>query len=402
MGVGVWVYPWSIRDEGVSAFADRVQRLGVTSVNASVLYHSARALFPRGRQTKVELLAGPGGHFPFERLDDQLGGIQSEFAKTAGREFWWDLAEQLRDRNVDLNAWAIPYHSSDFGGRLPEAVIRNCFGDAYTFALCPSQPATRDVIATLVDELAQSGIFGAVQLESTGYLGYRHFHHHEMESVGTGPLEELLLSLCFCDACTADAEAAGIQMPQLRQHCQDELERRWREDVASSTVSEAREAIASVPDLAALIEYRQSAVSSALEPPRRSCTDAGAELHAFSAIFPKTLEQSTWIEGTDFSAWSQLLDRIMIFGYESGGPASSAVGGEAMLSELDFVKQDFSPDAINTVLNLAPTYFPSLADAQARLRLLADAGISDISITNYGMLGDTRLGWIPSLKAELG
>lgn len=401
MPVGFWVFPWDIEDEGIDRFAARLERLGVTSASPSVLYHSGRALLPRAQRRKVRLLGGPGANFPFESLEAPFVGMESEFALRSGRRFWWRLAEALSDRGIRLHAWAMPMHGSELGRRLPLGVVRNCFGDPYAYALCPSHPQARRFAGSLIGELARSQIFGAIQLESVGYLGYRHFHHHEAEYVGHGPLEELLLSLCFCDACTAGARGEGVAISGLRAAVCRELERRWREDVSSVDADQVRETLAADEDLRALISYRQATVSSLVASLAEQCRSESTELHSFSAIFPPTLEHSTWIEGTDFAAWSGCLDRLIVFGYTAGGPGAAKVDEEWTRSELRYAGRYFDRSRINVVLNLAPQYLATLDDARRRFGTIGRMGFTDLSITNYGMLSETRLDWVPELRDVL-
>ena len=401
MPVGFWVFPWDIEDDGIDRFAARLEELGVTSASPSVLYHSGRALLPRARQQKVRLLGGPGANYPFESLEAPFAGMESDSAPRSGRRFWQGLAEALSDRGIRLNAWAMPMHGSELGRRLPLGVVRNCFGNPYSYALCPSHPQARRFAESMVGELARSRIFGAIQLESVGYLGYRHFHHHEAEYVGHGPLEELFLSLCFCDACTAGARREGISILELRESISRDLERRWRDDVWSVGTEDVRETLAANDDLQALISYRQATVASLVASLAEQCHRESTELHCFSAIFPPTLEHSTWIEGTDFAAWARVLDRLIVFGYTAGGPGAAKVDEGWTRSELEYVGRYFDPSRVNVVLNLAPQYLATVDDARRRFSTISQMGFRDLSITNYGMTSETRLDWVPELREIL-
>ena len=401
MPVGFWVFPWDIEDDGIDRFAARLEELGVTSASPSVLYHSGRALLPRAREHKVRLLGGPGANYPFESLEAPFAGMESESAPRSGKRFWQRLAEALSDRGIRLDAWAMPMHGSELGRRLPLGVVRNCFGNPYSYALCPSHPQARRFAESLVGELARSQIFGAIRLESIGYLGYRHFHHHEAEYVGHGPLEELFLSLCFCDACMAGARREGISVVELRAAISRDLERRWRDDVWSVGTDDVREALATNDDLQAFISYRQATVASLVSSLAKLCRSESTELHCFSAIFPPTLEHSTWIEGTDFAAWSRVLDRLIVFGYTAGGPGAAKVDEGWTRSELEYVGRYFDPSKVNVVLNLAPQYLATLDDAKRRFGTISGMGFNDLSITNYGMTGETRLDWVPELRRVL-
>ena len=117
-----------------------------------------------------------------------------------------------------------------------EAPPRRCaelFREPLQLCAVPLPSAGSPVRRVPGRRIGAAGIFGAIRLESIGYLGYRHFHHHEAEYVGHGPLEELLLSLCFCDACMAGARREGISILELRAAISRDLERRWRDDVWS-------------------------------------------------------------------------------------------------------------------------------------------------------------------------
>ena len=401
MPVGFWVFPWDIEDEGIDRFAARLEELGVTSASPSVLYHSGRAILPRAREHKVRLLGGPGANYPFESLEAPFAGMESESAPRSGKQFWQGLAEALSDRGIRLDAWAMPMHGSELGRRLPLGVVRNCFGNPYSYALCPSHPQARRFAESLVGELARSRLFGAIRLESIGYLGYRHFHHHEAEYVGHGPLEELLLSLCFCDACMAGARREGISVFELRAAISRDLERRWRDDVWSVGTDDVREALAANDDLQALISYRQETVASLVASLAEQCRSESTELHCFSAIFPPTLEHSTWIEGTDFAAWSRVLDRLIVFGYTAGGPGAAKVDEGWTRAELDYAGRYFDRSRVNVVLNLAPQYLATRDDAKRRFATISQMGFNDLSITNYGMTSETRLDWIPELRKVL-
>ena len=166
-------------------------------------------------------------------------------------------------------------------------------------------------------------------------------------------------------------------------------------------MDEVREALEANDDLQALVSYRQATVTSLLASLAAQCGNESTELHSFSAIFPPTLEESTWIEGTDFEAWSRFLDRLIVFGYSPGGPGAAIVDEDWTRAELEYAGRYFDRSLINVVLNLAPRYLPTLDDAKRRFGTISEMGIRDMSITNYGMLSEARLEWVSDLRKIL-
>ena len=94
--------------------------------------------------------------------------------------------------------------------------MRNCFGEAYPWALCPSQPAVREYAATLTAEAVAGLELSSVILEACGPLGAVHQHQHEKTDGVWAPAVARLLSICCCAACAAgwdlDADAVRAQL----------------------------------------------------------------------------------------------------------------------------------------------------------------------------------------------
>ncbi|MGH3665733.1 MAG: hypothetical protein ACRDU8_06550 [Egibacteraceae bacterium] len=387
MSLGVWAYPWDLAEEGVNAALDRLAGHGVEAVHVAAHYHSARVLSPRGRG-KVRLVEA-GLHAPLAA--DELISQRSAFARAHGTGFWDALAAGASERDLCLDAWTVLLHSSAVGGRLPGAVVENCFGDRYPWALCARQPDARAYATVLAGGLADRGWFRAVQLESVGYVGYRHFHHHEMEGVRTGPLEELLLSLCFCDACFEALAGRGFDATALRRRIAADLEARWRAERCSTDPVEVTDRLAEDAELAAAVAVRSEAVTQLLAAVRDRVGRA-VEVHAMAAVFAPTLAQAAWLEGVDLSSWAPLIDRLLVLGYAITGPVSP----DWVAAEVAAARAAVGGDAVGLGLNLTPGHTARLEDARERLRAAGE--LRHVSLYHEGMLADARLEWIPELS----
>ena len=72
--------------------------------------------------------------------------------------------------------WAPTARGSASNSR--ECVVENAFGDRYRHSLSPAHPDVREYLVALATDVASHGP-GAIELESFGYLAFRHGFHHE-------------------------------------------------------------------------------------------------------------------------------------------------------------------------------------------------------------------------------
>ena len=55
-----------------------------------------------------------------------------------------------------------------------------------------------------------------IQLESFGWMGLRHGHHHERDLTALSSLEQELLAMCFNPETVRKAKAAGVDADKAR------------------------------------------------------------------------------------------------------------------------------------------------------------------------------------------
>jgi hypothetical protein len=101
-------------------------------------------------------------------------------------------------------------HNDRLGALVPSAAVRNAFGDAYPWALCPASPAVREYAACLASEVAALPEADAVEFEACGWYGVEHLSAHDKTAgAADGAAAQWLLSVCFCSACRREYAAAG-------------------------------------------------------------------------------------------------------------------------------------------------------------------------------------------------
>lgn len=201
-------YPWDVL--GDPGFVDRVRELGLDGVNLAAAYHTTRAGTP-WHPDHVLVDARHAAFYRPVRLSawNTLRPASPSWLDTA--DSFGRAARVLASANIPVHAWIVLTHNSLLGGAHPEFVVRNCFGDAYPYALCISHPQVRDYAATLVAETVRDLPLAGVCLEACGQLGFDHGGHHEKTDGVFSPDQRRLLSLCCCPACLGDRDPAELR-----------------------------------------------------------------------------------------------------------------------------------------------------------------------------------------------
>jgi len=211
----VYAYPWDI--VGDPAAPGRLKALGADAVALAAAYHTTRAATP---------------HHPEHRLVDVHAACYVPVREEAWRGHrlvpprpaWMSSADPfgeardaLRAEGLPVHAWTVLTHNSVLGSSAPDLVVTNAFGEPYPYALCPAAADVREYCRTLVHEVVELGAPDALILEACGALGFKHGGHHEKtDGADWSPVQTALLSLCFCAACRARYESAGLDVPELR------------------------------------------------------------------------------------------------------------------------------------------------------------------------------------------
>ncbi|MCC7492790.1 MAG: hypothetical protein IT204_10600 [Fimbriimonadaceae bacterium] len=214
---GLWMHAWDVWSDGLETVLGYARDAGLTTLYPASNYHAGWFIHPHSRGRRCWLPEDGALYFQpapdlWEdcRLRPPIARCCHEVDQLAA------LRDAVGSYGLTLSTWTICCHNTALGLAHPEVCVQNCFGDRYPHALNPAHPDVRQYLEVLVRNLALSYRPRAIQLESPGYLGFRHGHHHERYSVVLDAVAGRLFDLSFAEHDLAMARAAGINAGKLR------------------------------------------------------------------------------------------------------------------------------------------------------------------------------------------
>jgi len=222
-----------------------------------------------------------------------------------------------------------------------------------------------------------------VELESPNFMGFAHEYHHEKDGVGLNAEDDFLLSLCFCDHCTARAEKAGVPVEGARRSvgrfiaelCERAVPERQFPDFPAAGIAAFRDH----PDLHAYLTWRSEPVTSLIGEIKAAADPA-------SRIVLIDLKDG-WLGGVDLSAVGKLCDGAILCCYDMTPDAVGDVirAGRAALGSEKFLGVGLR------------VFYPEVGEAAvlaARAKAAVDAGANGVNFYNYGLIPAKRLDWV--------
>jgi len=393
MHLSMWTYPWDIQDQGLETLAaDLVGRAGLNTVSMATSYHAGRFLQPRSPQQKA--------YFP----EDGTIYFRPDESLWQGKEIQPLVAQNLIERGDMLEAltrarattglkvscWTVCLHNTRLGTLHPGHVTRNAFGNANYYNLCPSSPAARDYVVTLVRDITVNYKPDMLELESPNFMGYAHEHHHEKDGVGLNAEDDFLLSLCFCDHCTARAQKAGVPVEAARktvarfiaETCERAVPERQFADFPDAGI----DAFRAHPELHAFLAWRTEPVTSLIGAIKAAADPA-------TRIVLIDLKDA-WLGGVDLDAVGKLCDGAILCCYNMTPEAVGDVirTGRAILGPEKFLG-----------LGLR-VFYPEVDGPEiltARVKNAVEAGVDGVNFYNYGLIPAKRLDWVGETVAAI-
>jgi hypothetical protein len=215
-------YPWDVLD--APGFADGAEQLGVDEVAVAVSYHSTRAATPYAPGTTSVAARHAALYRPVRGQAWQGARLRPAGPDwVAGEDSAGDAVRALTAAGLPAAAWLVLTHNSRLGLANPDVTVRNCFGEHYPWALCPSRAEVRDFAATLTAEALDGLPVTSVVLEACGQLGAVHQCEHEKTDAVWGPAAARLLSVCCCSACAARWTDSGADPAEVRSRLRAEV-----------------------------------------------------------------------------------------------------------------------------------------------------------------------------------
>lgn len=386
MQLSMWTYPWDVQDQGIAGTtADLKERAGLNTLSLAVSYHAGRFFQPRS--------PGQKAYFP----EDGTIYFRPDEAIWRGKEIKPLVARNVEERGdmlaaltaarseggMQVSCWTVCLHNTRLGMLHPTHVTRNAYGNANYYNLCPSSPAARDYAVTLVRDLTACYTPDRVELESPNFMGFAHEYHHEKDGVGLTGEDDFLLSLCFCDHCTARAGAAGIDVKTARgivrrfiaEACERAVPQPQFPDFSASGIA----AFADYPELHAFLAWRTEPVTSLIAEIK-----AGADPATRIVLIEG---KDHWLGGVDLEAIGKVCDGAILCCYDTSPNEVADV--------IRMGRVALGPDRFLGVgLRVFYPEVPGPELLRARAQAAIEAGADGINFYNYGLIPSKRLDWV--------
>ncbi|MDT7723573.1 MAG: hypothetical protein QOI21_149 [Actinomycetota bacterium] len=369
MRVVGYAYPWDILD--APGFVDRARELEVDEVAVAVSYHSARAATPWSPSGTSVVARHAALYRPVREeawRDAKLRPAAPDWVSvpdSAG-----DAVRVLNAAGIPAAAWIVLTHNSLLGTEFPEYAVRNCFGESYPWALCPSQPEVQAYAVTLTAECLEGLDFASVLLEACGPLGAVHQHQHEKTDGVWSPAVARLLSVCCCTACADGwAESGAIA-----------------EDVRNALRTEVRRLVDSA-DLSATEDKLAAKLKTAILETRQRGTDQ-LRHGVLAAIKPGTRvvlhgALDPWVTGALPGLTPTAAGDVDAVVLQNWAP------GQASVDAVAKARQQL-PSTVDVGSYITAVAASPVPDIEAYARELAKAGAAELHLYHLGLAGPGR------------
>ncbi|MEU4250670.1 hypothetical protein AB0F15_25010 [Amycolatopsis sp. NPDC026612] len=362
MKVTGYAYPWDVLEDG---FVSRARALGVDEVAVALSYHSARAATPWSASRAAVVARHAASYRPVR--PEAWGALRPSTPDwVAAEDSGGDAVRLLNEAGIPAAAWIVLTHNSQLGYEHPDVVVRNCFGEAYPWALCPSQPAVREYAAKLTAEAVAGLDLASVILEACGPLGAVHQHQHEKTDGVWAPAVARLLSICCCDACAGgwDLDAGAVRA---------QLANEVRRLIATGDLSLTTDGLP--PEVTQLLLRVRQRATDELRSAVLATLPPGIRIVLHGALDP-------WVTGALPGLTPSApddVDAVVLFGW------APATGAEAVAAAREALPERVAIASYITAVAATP-----VPDIAAYVGELAKAGAAELHLYHLGLAGPGR------------
>jgi hypothetical protein len=368
-----YAYPWDVLEAG---FAARARDLGVDEVAVALSYHSARAATPWSASHTAVVARHAAFYRPVREEAWEGKRLRPSTPDwVAARDSGSDAVRVLNEAGIPAAAWIVLTHNSQLGYEHPDVVVRNCFGESYPWALCPSQPAVREYAATLTAEAVAGLELSSVILEACGPLGAVHQHQHEKTDGVWAPAVARLLSICCCEAC---ASSWGLDPDAVRAQLANEVRRL----IATGDLSLSADGLP--PEVTQMLLRTRQRATDELRAAVLATLPEGTRIVLHGALDP-------WVTGALPGLTPSApddVDAVVLFGWVP------ATGAEAVAAAREALPERVAIASYITAVAAAP-----VPDIAAYVGELAKAGAAELHLYHLGLAGPGRWGDLATATA---
>lgn len=265
MKAGLYTYAWDLEDEGYDTALGRIAAAGFSNVNLATSYHAGKFLLPHNPKRRLYIAEDGAVFFQpdlsrYGRITPRVHSLANAESNPVDR-----LITAAQHHDLQYVAWTVVLHNSWIGEQHPHTTAKTPFGDSLFHSLSPAHPEVREYILNLVGDLVSRYDVAAIELESTGYMGFHHDHHHLMYGVEIDDVQAELLSVSFNPSEVEGAKAAGIDVSRVQARIVELLDRCWNLGEAvqvNGAPSANAAALLGDPELAAYRDWQHQQVVS--------------------------------------------------------------------------------------------------------------------------------------------
>jgi hypothetical protein len=398
MRLGFFAYPWDMLEQGpeiaVEAMATRYH---CDSIALNTNYHHARLLRPRATGPKAWQLPGAVAAFTPGTDCYRPGGlIPAVDRRLAESNVLARVRAACEQHSMDLGLWTVGLHNSTLGEQNPQFCVQNCFGDTYTYALCPSHRPVQRYLENLIQDLCQQFQPQRIIQEAIGYLSLRHWVHHELFMTAWDESLELLFSLCFCPTCAEKGLHTGVDMETLRQRVAHWSEWLLHQERGVLPLDFSHGEVASllmeIPGLWDYVQLRSRTVTALVSELGAIAHEHGATLDLIPASFHRPVSRA-WLEGASLGTLGTASDGLLIAAYFN-------TPGE-VAADLRWAAQLAPGVPISAGLNACAPSTRDGAGLASQVAACRAAGCQAVYYYNYGLLTRPRLEWVTQANARM-
>jgi hypothetical protein len=370
---GIYLHPFDRGEVAPHGGLQWLRELGFADAAMAAAYHAGRWLAPRGRR-RVRFLEDGVVHFRPSAAYGVLQPLASSEVASAGPSPLEAFLAEAKAAGLRPCAWAVLFHNTRLGERHAAMCVRNAFGDPYAYALCPAQPAVQEYGVGLIADLVRHEGLQAIELEAAGFMGHRHGSHHDKSAFAGDRGFDFLMSFCFCDACAAGLQRAGVDARALRSRIVSLLEARL-EDALAPPSARPLERLAEElgeGEVRAMLGHRRAVNRAFLAAARAA---AGADVEIALQVEPDPYFTGSQM-GQPFADVRDLVDEVIVTHYGQGPERIAAAWKDRKLDGVR-ARGAFWPKAPE---------FAGEGDVRAAAEALLRAGCEGVRIYHLGLL----------------
>lgn len=385
----LYAYAWDLAGDAGRQNLEMIRGTNVDGISLATSYHAGKFLRPHATDHKVVFPEDGAVYF---RPRKTYGRVQPLVAQATQQQDV--LADLVADGRFVVEGWTVLLHNTRLGTLHPDLVVRNAWGDPLYYSLCPSQPEVRRYAVTLCADLCEHYRLAGLALETPGFMPFVHGYHHEFALIPGNPWMHTLLGLCFCDACTAGAKQAGLDLSPLARRIRDGVHAYMSgtavvaEDMALHWLMAD---LAFDAELGAFLRWRCSVVASLVAEIRAAVDKRRTVAVVHSVQRPSA---ASWSEGSDLAALAKACGLLAVCSYEPSV--------ERALADFHDCRRRAGPDVeIRAILRPGHPDTASEGQLLAAVQGLAAQGVRHFGFYNFGHLRPHNLDWMSAALRSL-